>query len=133
MVRPRTRLLNTAGAAHPGGLNRPFLCCWACGVETSAVVAFLVAGSLGLAVGFLIPLYVQIVQDRTPLYSAVAILPYALAVAVAGVVSLRLYALLAAPSWNRLVHPDCDRSGGGRLHRRQRLGHHRSHPGSASR
>src|SRR5262249_52592513 len=82
MVRPRTRLLNTAGAAHPGGLNRPFLCCWACGVETSAVVAFLVAGSLGLAVGFLIPLYVQIVQDRTPLYSAVAILPYALAVTV---------------------------------------------------
>src|SRR5215831_2261839 len=91
MVRPRTRLLNTAGAAHPGGLNRPFLCCWACGVETSAVVAFLVAGSLGLAVGFLIPLYVQIVQDRTPLYSAVAILPYASAVALAGVVSVRLY------------------------------------------
>src|SRR5262249_25934440 len=90
MVRPRTRLLNTAGAAHPGGLNRPFLCCWACGVETTAVVAFLVAGSLGLAVGFLIPLYVQIVQDRTPLYSAVAILPYALAVAVAGGVCVRL-------------------------------------------
>jgi MFS family permease len=59
--------------------------------EKSAVVAFLVAGSLGLAVGFLIPLYVQIVQDRTPLYTAVAILPYAIAVAVAGVVSVRLY------------------------------------------
>jgi MFS family permease len=59
--------------------------------ERSAVVAFLVAGSLGLAVGFLIPLYVQIVQDRTPLYSAVAILPYAAAVATAGVVSVRLY------------------------------------------
>lgn len=59
--------------------------------ERSAVVAFLVAGSLGLAVGFLIPLYVQIVQDRTPLYSAVAILPYAIAVAVAGVLSVRLY------------------------------------------
>jgi MFS family permease len=59
--------------------------------EKSAVIAFLVAGSLGLAVGFLIPLYVQIVQDRTPLFSAVAILPYAVAVAVAGVVSVRLY------------------------------------------
>src|SRR5262245_60869821 len=59
--------------------------------ERSAVIAFLVAGSLGLAVGFLIPLYVQIVQDRTPLFSAVAILPYAAAVAVAGVVSVRLY------------------------------------------
>ncbi len=59
--------------------------------ERSAVIAFLVAGSLSLAVGFLIPLYVQIVQDRTPLYSAVAILPYAVAVAVAGVLSVRLY------------------------------------------
>jgi MFS family permease len=59
--------------------------------EKSAVIAFLVAGSLGLAVGFLVPLYVQIVQDRTPLYSAVAILPYAGAVAVAGVVSVRFY------------------------------------------
>ncbi len=59
--------------------------------EKSAVIAFLVAGSLGLAVGFLIPLYVQIVQDRTPLYSAAAILPYAVAVALAGVASVRLY------------------------------------------
>ena len=42
--------------------------------EKSAVIAFLVAGSLSLAVGFLIPLYVQIVQGRTPLASAGAIL-----------------------------------------------------------
>ena len=59
--------------------------------EKSAVVAFLVAGSLGLAVSFLIPLYVQIVQDRSPLFSAVAILPYAAAIAVASVVSVRFY------------------------------------------
>ncbi len=59
--------------------------------EKSAVIAFLVAGSLGLAVGFLIPLYVQIVQDRTPLFSAVAILPYTAAIALAGVLSVRLY------------------------------------------
>ncbi|HEX6056582.1 MAG TPA: MFS transporter [Intrasporangium sp.] len=59
--------------------------------EKSAVIAILVAGSLGLAVGFLIPLYVQIVQDRTPLFSAVAILPYTAAIAVAGVLSVRLY------------------------------------------
>ena len=59
--------------------------------EKSAVIAFLVAGSLGLAVAFLIPLYVQIVQDRTPLVSAVAILPYAVAIAAAGVFSVRLY------------------------------------------
>jgi MFS family permease len=59
--------------------------------EKSAVIAFLVAGSLSLAVSFLIPLYVQIAQGRTPLASAVAILPYAVAVAAAGVVSVRLY------------------------------------------
>ncbi|MGH1562164.1 MFS transporter [Mumia sp. DW29H23] len=59
--------------------------------ERNAVVAFLVAGSLGLAVGFLIPLYVQIVQGRTPLFSAVAILPYSVAIAAAGVISVRLY------------------------------------------
>jgi MFS family permease len=59
--------------------------------ERSAVVAFLVAGSLGLAVGFLIPLYVQIAQGRSPLASAVAILPYACAIAAAGVLSVRLY------------------------------------------
>jgi MFS family permease len=63
--------------------------------EKSAVIAFLVAGSLGLAVGFLIPLYVQIVQDRTPIFSAVAILPYAGAVALAGVTSVRLYGRLS--------------------------------------
>jgi len=59
--------------------------------EKSAVIAFLVAGSIALAVGFLIPLYVQIVQERTPLFSAVAILPYAVAIAAAGVLSVRLY------------------------------------------
>jgi MFS family permease len=59
--------------------------------ERSAVIAFLVAGSLGLAVGFLIPLYVQIIQGRSPLASAVVILPYAMAIAAAGVGSVRLY------------------------------------------
>lgn len=59
--------------------------------EKSAVIAFLVAGSLGLAVGFLIPLYVQIVQDRSPLFTAVAILPYTVAIAAAGVLSVRQY------------------------------------------
>jgi MFS family permease len=66
--------------------------------ERSAVVAFLVAGSLSLAVGFLIPLYVQIAQGRTPLASAVAILPYAASVAVAGVLSVGLYERLSPRS-----------------------------------
>ena len=65
--------------------------------EKSAVMAFLVAGSLGLAVGFLVPLYVQILQDRTPLFSAVTILPYAVT-AVAGVASVRLYDRVSARS-----------------------------------
>ena len=59
--------------------------------EKSAVIALLVAGSLGLAVGFLIPLYVQIIQDRTPLFTAVAILPYTAAIAISGVLTVRLY------------------------------------------
>lgn len=59
--------------------------------EKAAVIAFLAAGSLGLAVGFLIPLYVQIIQGLTPLFSAVAILPYTGAIAAAGVLSVRLY------------------------------------------
>lgn len=63
--------------------------------ERSAVIAFLVAGSLGPAASFLIPLYIQIVQDRSPLFTAVAIVPYALAIAVAAVFSVRLYDRIA--------------------------------------
>lgn len=59
--------------------------------ERNAVIAFLSAGCLGLAVGFLIPLYVQIIQGLTPLFSAVAILPYTGAIAAAGILSVRLY------------------------------------------
>ncbi len=59
--------------------------------ERSALVAFLVAGSLGIGVSFLVPLYVQIIQGGTPLFSAVAILPYTIAIATAGVLSVRLY------------------------------------------
>jgi MFS family permease len=59
--------------------------------ERNAVIAFLVAGGIGPAVGFLIPLYVQIVQDRSPLFSAVVIVPYALAIAAAAILSVRLY------------------------------------------
>ena len=62
--------------------------------EKNAVLAFLVAGALGTAVSFLIPIYIQFVQDRTPLATAVAIVPYALAVALAAIVSVRLYGRL---------------------------------------
>lgn len=59
--------------------------------ERNAVYAFLVAGALGTAVSFLIPIYIQFVQDRTPLYTAIAIVPYALAVAAAAILTVRLY------------------------------------------
>jgi MFS family permease len=63
--------------------------------ERAAVIAFLVAGALGSVVAFLIPLYIQIVQGGSPLFTSVAIVPYALAVAVAAMLSVRLYSRLA--------------------------------------
>jgi MFS family permease len=59
--------------------------------ERNAVLAFLVAGALGAAISFLIPLYIQIVQGRSPFSTSVAIVPYALAVAAAAILSVRLY------------------------------------------
>jgi MFS family permease len=62
--------------------------------ERAAVMAFLVAGGIGSVIAFLIPLYIQIVQDGTPLFTSVAIVPYALAVAGAAILSVRLYSRL---------------------------------------
>lgn len=59
--------------------------------EKNTVLAFLVAGALGTAVSFLIPIYIQFVQDRTPLQTAIAIVPYTIAVALAAIASVRLY------------------------------------------
>ena len=59
--------------------------------ERNAVYAFLVAGGLGSAISFLIPLYIQIVQGRTPFFTSIAIVPYAITVAAAAILSVRLY------------------------------------------
>jgi MFS family permease len=59
--------------------------------EKNTVLAFLVAGALGTAVSFLIPLYIQFVQGQTPLFTSVAIVPYTLVVALAAILSVRLY------------------------------------------
>lgn len=59
--------------------------------QRAAVGAFLVAGGIGSVVAFIIPLYIQIVQGQTPLFTSVAIVPYALAVAAAAILSVRLY------------------------------------------
>lgn len=59
--------------------------------ERAAVITFLVAGGLSSVISFLIPLYTQIVQNQTPLFTSVAIVPYALTVAAAAILSVRLY------------------------------------------
>lgn len=66
--------------------------------ERAAVIAFLVAGGLSAVISFLIPLYIQIVQGQTPLFTSVAIVPYALAVAGAAILSVRLYDRLSPRS-----------------------------------
>jgi MFS family permease len=59
--------------------------------ERSATLSLLVISALGPAVNFLIPLYIQIVQGRTTLFTAVAVIPYTLAIAAAAILIVRLY------------------------------------------
>jgi Na+/melibiose symporter-like transporter len=47
--------------------------------------------TLGSAVSFLVPLYIQIVQGRSSLQTGFAIIPYALSIFVAAILVLRLY------------------------------------------
>jgi len=59
--------------------------------ERSNIVALLVIGALGPAVNFLIPLYLQIVQNRTSLQTAVTVIPYTLAIAASAMLIVRLF------------------------------------------
>lgn len=59
--------------------------------ERSALFSLLIISALGPAINFLIPLYIQIVQDRTSLFTAVAVVPYTLAIAIAAIFIVRLY------------------------------------------
>jgi MFS family permease len=59
--------------------------------ERHAIFAMLIIGALGPAVNFLIPLYIQIVQGRSSLQTAVAVVPYALSIFIAAVMIVRLY------------------------------------------
>ncbi|MFN8499667.1 MAG: MFS transporter [Anaerolineae bacterium] len=59
--------------------------------ERAALYVLLVISGLGPAVNFLIPLYIQIVQGRTSLFTAVAVVPYTLAIATAAIFIVRLY------------------------------------------
>ncbi len=59
--------------------------------ERAAIFTLLIIGALGPAVNFLIPLYIQIVQNQTSLFTAVVVVPYTLAIAAAAILTVRLY------------------------------------------
>jgi MFS family permease len=59
--------------------------------ERSGVIALLVIGALGPAVNFLIPLYIQIVQGQTSLFTSIVVIPYTLAIATAAIFIVRFY------------------------------------------
>jgi predicted MFS family arabinose efflux permease len=59
--------------------------------ERSAVFSLLSIGALGSATTFLVPLYIQIVQGRSGLQTAVAVIPFSLASFTAAVLVVRLF------------------------------------------
>lgn len=59
--------------------------------ERANIMALLVIGALGPAVNFLIPLYIQIVQGRTSLQTAVIVIPYTLSIAASAMLIVRLF------------------------------------------
>lgn len=59
--------------------------------ERAAIYCLLIIGALGPAVNFLIPLYIQIVQGQSSLFTAVAVVPYTLAIATSAIFIVRLY------------------------------------------
>jgi predicted MFS family arabinose efflux permease len=63
--------------------------------ERSAVLSMFVIGALGSATTFLVPLYIQIVQGRTGMQTAVAVIPFSLASFAAAILVIRLYGRLS--------------------------------------
>ncbi len=59
--------------------------------ERAATFSLLLIGALGPAVNFLIPIYIQIVQGHSSLQTAVATIPYSLAIFAAAASVVRLY------------------------------------------
>jgi MFS family permease len=62
--------------------------------ERAAVTSMMAITMLGKAVTFMIPLYIQIVQGQSSLQTAVAMIPYQLAVLAAAMLVVRLYGRL---------------------------------------
>lgn len=59
--------------------------------ERSATFCLFIAAALGPAISFLIPLYIQIVQGLTSLETAVAVVPYSLAIFMGTAMVVRLF------------------------------------------
>jgi MFS family permease len=59
--------------------------------ERAALFAMFIIGALGPAINFLVPVYIQIVQDRSTFDTAVAVVPYTLAIAGASIFVVRTY------------------------------------------
>jgi MFS family permease len=59
--------------------------------ERATIVCLLIIGALGPAVNFLIPLYIQIVQGRSTMQTAIAVVPYTLAIALSAIFIVRFY------------------------------------------
>ena len=59
--------------------------------ERATIVCLLVIGALGPAVNFLIPLFIQIVQGRTTMQTAIAVVPYTLSIAASAIFIVRFY------------------------------------------
>lgn len=60
-------------------------------MERSTIIALLFISGLGPAVNFLIPLYIQIVQNRSTIFTAVAVIPYTIAIAAAAILIVRYF------------------------------------------
>jgi MFS family permease len=61
------------------------------GIKIAAVFCLLIIGSLGPAITFLIPLYIQIVQGRSEFQTSLALIPYSLSIFIAALFSVRLF------------------------------------------
>jgi MFS family permease len=59
--------------------------------ERAATFSLFIIAALGPAINFLIPLYIQIVQGRSSLQTAVAVIPYSLAIFAAAALVVRLF------------------------------------------
>jgi MFS family permease len=65
------------------------------GRERAAVIAMFAVVSLEAMLNFSVPLYIQIVQGRTPIETAIAMLPFNLTVFFTAMLVVRLYPILA--------------------------------------